>query len=419
MNKFNAFGGGAFFGDPTNGTLDLFGKSLKTTAFAQNAAVITDIDSRLQTTDLAAFQTQGSDGDFQFKNGGLHSGGAPLSFDGIANEIIIQNFFIDANGDFNKQTGGGNPFLTTSRGGGENVGFGAGVFENLEGTALRNTAMGDAAMSEAAQTVDCTVFGNDVCSSMEDVNEVSAFGAGALKNMQVAQHPHCAFGFQALFNADGDEGPARDTGECAYGWKSLHQSSGEGENCFYGNQSGVAVSSGTHNVGYGNSVLPLLTIGNRNHVYGHGGGTQLTSGSDNFFAGFLAGSAITTTDNNICIQNPGVLGDAGVTRLGETGVHTSAFIAGVSGVTPAGATETVVMDTSTGELGTALSALSIEFINGYQISGTGVATRTIAAGGCCDSTNTANIVSSAPIAVDIATSGAGGLDTGSEAANTW
>ena len=54
--------------------------------------------------------------------------------------------------------------------------------------------------------------------------------------------------------------------------------------------------------------------------------------------------------------------------------------------------------------------LKLTRINGAQIS--------IGIGACRDSTDAVNIINPSPLTVDLSTSGAGGLDTGSEAANT-
>jgi len=59
------------------------------------------------------------------------------------------------------------------------------------------------------------------------------------------------------------------------------------------------------------------------------------------------------------------------------------------------------------------------FIEGLQVSDASVSTKTIAIGSCRDDTNIFNIVSSGTLTPSIAASGANGLDTGSEASDTW
>ncbi|MEA2470083.1 MAG: hypothetical protein QOE38_1082, partial [Thermoleophilaceae bacterium] len=56
--------------------------------------------------------------------------------------------------------------------------------------------------------------------------------------------------------------------------------------------------------------------------------------------------------NNIDIANRGVAAEAGKIRIGTPGTQTSAFLAGVSGATIPGPTQTVVVNSS-GQLGTA------------------------------------------------------------------
>jgi hypothetical protein len=66
--------------------------------------------------------------------------------------------------------------------------------------------------------------------------------------------------------------------------------------------------------------------------------------------GYQAGLNLTTGDNNIVIGNGGVADEANTIRIGTTGTHTNAYIAGISGVIIPGAP--VVVDAA-GHLGTA------------------------------------------------------------------
>jgi hypothetical protein len=74
-----------------------------------------------------------------------------------------------------------------------------------------------------------------------------------------------------------------------------------------------------------------------------------TGGNDNIALGRDSGSALTTTSNNIDIGNAGVIGDAGVIRIGDT--HTATFIAGIfsSPLVPASGAHPVYVD-ATGHL---------------------------------------------------------------------
>jgi hypothetical protein len=80
-----------------------------------------------------------------------------------------------------------------------------------------------------------------------------------------------------------------------------------------------------------------------------------TTGASNVALGRLAGSSLTTGSNNVEIANTGVAGESGTTRIGTPGTQTKAFLAGVTGVSIPGPTQTVVINAN-GQLGTAASA---------------------------------------------------------------
>src|SRR5262249_3448514 len=79
-----------------------------------------------------------------------------------------------------------------------------------------------------------------------------------------------------------------------------------------------------------------------------------STGSSNIAIGASAGKNLTKGSNNIDIAALGVAGESNTTRLGKKGTQTSAFIAGVSGVTIAGGVG-VIIDTN-GHLGTIVSS---------------------------------------------------------------
>lgn len=94
-----------------------------------------------------------------------------------------------------------------------------------------------------------------------------------------------------------------------------------------------------------------------NTIYGQSAGQALSStgaggGSIyNTLLGTNAGSAYTDDcQYNICIHNVGVDGDSNTIRIGNATDHNRCFAAGVLGVTPAGALEGVVVNSS-GQLG--------------------------------------------------------------------
>ena len=110
-------------------------------------------------------------------------------------------------------------------------------------------------------------------------------------------------------------------------------------------------------VGQWNLSLGALSLtaalGDGNTGVGYGTGQQLTTGSKNTLLGWQAGNLLTTESYNIAIGNQGTPGDSGTIRIGASGWQTSAYIAGIRGVTPsAGATaHQMVIVKENGQLG--------------------------------------------------------------------
>jgi hypothetical protein len=150
--------------------------------------------------------------------------------------------------------------------------------------------------------------------------------------------------------------------------------------------SGNTTMTGDANTAYGNSALIYNTTGSNNAAYGAGAlyfntngientaiGTYTlnscqnasyntvlgafalqgdTTGNANIAIGYLAGLYLDTGDNNIDIGNQGKSGDSDTIRIGETGTHKATYIAGINGVTVPNASNPVVVDSVTGQLGT-------------------------------------------------------------------
>ena len=117
------------------------------------------------------------------------------------------------------------------------------------------------------------------------------------------------------------------------------------------------VGSGSVNTASGYSALQYNTTGNGNTAIGSTallrlGSNNFAGGSNNIALGVDAGSAyIGNESSNILIGNVGSLGENYTIRLGNANVQTSAYIAGISGVTPSGALLPVVINAN-GQLGT-------------------------------------------------------------------
>ena len=104
---------------------------------------------------------------------------------------------------------------------------------------------------------------------------------------------------------------------------------------------------------HGASALYSNTTGDGNTADGNYSLMNNTTGSGNIALGSTAGLNLTTGDFNIDIGNQGVAGDSGKIRIGEQGIQTVTYIAGISGVAVAG--DPVVIDSS-GQLGVGTSS---------------------------------------------------------------
>jgi len=180
-------------------------------------------------------------------------------------------------------------------------------------------------------------------------------------------------------------------------------------NVALGMQALTVTTIGEWNVAVGRSAMVALISGSRNVAIGGGedgtSGTlyQLTTGSFNVAIGGNlttstggAGSAYTGSESsNICIGNAtiGTVGENNVMRIGTTGSSggqvNKAFIAGAHGITPAGATQTVIID-SAGQLGSTASSgggitwneetttsVTMAVDNGYISNNAGLVTLTL------------------------------------------
>src|SRR5207302_2483401 len=102
------------------------------------------------------------------------------------------------------------------------------------------------------------------------------------------------------------------------------------------------------NTADGDSALHANTTGAENTATGFGALSANTTGTNNIALGSNAGVNLTTGNNNIDIGAPGTAGESGKIRIGTTGTHTAAFVAGISGVAVTGS---AVLITGNGKLG--------------------------------------------------------------------
>jgi hypothetical protein len=311
--EFVSFGGGGggntwagfqAFNDP-NGTADTaFGAlALGSSSGSQDNTAFGD--GALQHTTTGSYNT------------GIGADALRANTTGIYSTAVGANALASNTGSYNDAFGGS--ALGNNTSGELNVALG---FSSLasNSTGSVNTAVGDSAMS---------------ANTTGQWNQ--AFGASAL-SANTSGHDNTAAGFTAL--------AGNTTG---------YFNTGVGESTFYQNTTGV------FNTAIGSLAGDFNTGSYNTFLGGNAGNTPInnagnTTGSSNIFVGFGAGGSTTTGSNNIQIGNYGSATDAGVIRIGGVNQST-AFIAGITGVTT-GVSDAVdvVIDTN-GQLGTINSSL--------------------------------------------------------------
>jgi hypothetical protein len=123
-----------------------------------------------------------------------------------------------------------------------------------------------------------------------------------------------------------------------------------------GNSALLFNTTGNSNVASGTTALKQNTTGCCNEAYGNSALYFNSTGSYNIALGYGAGNGITATSNNIDIGNNGTAVDSGAIRIGTAGTQTTAFIAGIYGVTTSASNAVPVLIDSNGNLGTISSS---------------------------------------------------------------
>jgi hypothetical protein len=121
------------------------------------------------------------------------------------------------------------------------------------------------------------------------------------------------------------------------------------------------IGPGGANTGIGAHSMLNLTTGFGNTAMGVQTLFNILTGEDNVAIGYIAGDNYTGSEtNNILIGSSvlGTVGESDTIRIGNGQSNT--FIEGIHGVTPSGATQTVIID-SNGELGSAATTASTAY----------------------------------------------------------
>jgi len=216
----------------------------------------------------------------------------------------------------------------TSSNGGSNVAIGHQALMNLTNGA-RNVAIGDGAL----------------IANLNGTGNV-AIGPDSLKATQFATH-NIAIGDGALATGDAND-------NVAIGVEAQGSNVSGHDNVSLGTASLVFNSTGNSNVAIGTNAMHDSISGANNVAVGNSA-LQHSNGGNNIAIGASAGVTPTAPANSIFIGNQGSSGDTTTIKIGTQSTQTSAFMAGITGVTVANSAA-VLINTTTGQLGTVSSS---------------------------------------------------------------
>jgi len=126
------------------------------------------------------------------------------------------------------------------------------------------------------------------------------------------------------------------------------------QNSFFGTESGLSTGAGNWNAFFGSIAGFNNTSGSNNTFLGSVAGYYNTTGSDNLFLGTGAGYNNSTGSNDVYIANGGIGTESNTIRIGTSGTHSAAYVAGIYGKTSASGVPVFV--NSNGQLGTQTSS---------------------------------------------------------------
>lgn len=221
------------------------------------------------------------------------------------------------------------------------IGLNAG---NLTISGINNTGVGHLVLNALTSGANNTALGADAATLITSSSGNTAVGSGSLSSYVTGTGQNTALGLDALRDL------ASGSANTAIGYQAMEGSSSNTNSVAVGYQS-LRLGTGVGNTSLGAQAGTAVTTGAANTMVGFQSGLNLTTGNTNIFVGNLAGQNITNSGNNICIGSGGVFADSGAIRIGANGIHTSAFMQGIAGVTPPGTLNMVTVDTGTGQLG--------------------------------------------------------------------
>jgi uncharacterized coiled-coil protein SlyX len=240
----------------------------------------------------------------------------------------------------------------------------------------QNTAEGEDALFSLTTGAANTALGYHALHDITDSSQNTAIGSNALAVSTAG--PNTAVGAYSLnFSTTGVNNTAvgdysqysTTTGHdnTSIGYKALEGNTTQNFNTVVGAFALVS-GNGSDNVAIGYSALggggnqnvaigeyALGSYGNQNVAIGYTA-MQFVGGNGNIGIGYGVGGQVNfqQPQNLIYIGTRGVSGESSAIRIGDSGVQTSAFIAGISGVTVPDGVDVVI--NSSGQLGTLTSS---------------------------------------------------------------
>ena len=208
-----------------------------------------------------------------------------------------------------------------------------------------NGAFGDSALFNNSDGSSNNAFGDSALLNNIDGSDNSAFGDGALLT-NIHASGNTAIGDEALFSND-SSGKGTAINNTAVGDAALISNIDGADNNAFGTAALFGNISGFGNVGIGDDTL-FFADASFNTGVGFATGQNVAAGSENIYIGDTAG----TEDFNG--NDPG--DESGVIRIGSffSGFN-ACFINGIAGKSiPAANAAQVLIDVTTGQLGTAL-----------------------------------------------------------------
>ncbi len=210
-----------------------------------------------------------------------------------------------------------------------------------------------------------TGLGFAALSSVTSGLQNSALGSGAMF-FNTTGIDNVAVGFQALgTNLAGASNTA--VGKGALYFNTANSNTAVGDRALYNNATGahnVGVGPGSlysstnssQNTAIGSGSLQLNTTGINNAALGLNSLSSNTTGSHNVAVGTFAGWNSTAPTDSIFISNQGLSADTRTIKIGTQGTQSSAFFAGIRGITTGSNNAIPVLIDSNGQLGTVSSS---------------------------------------------------------------